>query len=121
VGKQINYGGAGSYDEGAAVFDYPATLREDGFALAGPWKLDYQGATAASDSSRIKLNYHAKDVYLVVGRTGTVTTTHDGATTALPISGPPTLHQIVAGTDTRRGELEVLLSAGLQAFSFTYG
>ncbi len=88
VGKQINYGGAGRYDEGAAVFDYPATLRQDGFALAGPWKLDYQGATAAGESSCIRLNYHAKDVYLVVGGTGTVTTTHEGRTIALPISGP---------------------------------
>jgi cytochrome c biogenesis protein CcdA/thiol-disulfide isomerase/thioredoxin len=121
VGKQVNYGGTGSYDEGTATFDYPATLREDSFALAGPWRLDYQGATAASDSSRIKLNYHAKDVYLVVGGTGTLTATPDGTTTTLPISGPPTLHQIVAGTDARRGELEVRLSPGLQAFSFTYG
>lgn len=121
VGKQVNYGGTGSYDEGAATFNYPTTLRGDSFALAGPWRLDYQGATAASDASSIKLNYHAKDVYLVVGGTGTVTVTRDGTTATLPISGPPTLHQIVADTNVRRGELEVRLSAGLQAFSFTYG
>ncbi|HUH69760.1 MAG TPA: cytochrome c biogenesis protein DipZ [Mycobacterium sp.] len=121
VGKQVNYGGTGSYDEGTADFAYPATLREDSFALSGPWSLDYQGATAAGDASRIKLHYHAKDVYLVVGGTGTVTVTRDGTTTALPISGPPTLHQIVADTEVHRGELEVGLGAGLQAFSFTYG
>jgi cytochrome c biogenesis protein CcdA/thiol-disulfide isomerase/thioredoxin len=121
VGKQVNYGGAGSYDVGAETFTYPATLREDSFALAGPWKLDYAGATAASDASNIKLNYHAKDVYLVVGGTGTVTATHDGAITTLPISGPPRLHQVLAGTDARRGELELHLSRGLQAFSISYG
>lgn len=121
VGKQVNYGGEGRYDEGTETFKYPGTLRTDSFALAGPWQLDYSGATAAGDASRIKLNYHAKDVYMVVGGTGTVTVNRDGTTTTLPISGPPGLHQIVAGSDVRRGELEVRLSRGLQAFTFTYG
>jgi cytochrome c biogenesis protein CcdA/thiol-disulfide isomerase/thioredoxin len=121
VGKQINYAGGGAYDQGSATFSYPAALPDDTFALCGAWTLDYQGASANSDTSSIKLNYHAKAVYLVVGGTGTVTVTRNGNTTTVPISGPPTLHQIVADTDVRRGQLEVRLSQGLQAFSFTYG
>jgi hypothetical protein len=31
------------------------------------------------------------------------------------------LHQIVAGDQVQRGQLEVRVSKGLQAFSFTYG
>ncbi|MFN3002835.1 cytochrome c biogenesis protein DipZ [Mycolicibacterium wolinskyi] len=121
VGKEINYAGGGVYDEGEATFAYPARLPEDSFALRGPWRLDYQGATAGADTSSIRLNYHAKDVYLVVGGTGTVTVIRDGATTTVPVSGPPTLRQVVAAGEVRRGELEVRLSQGLQAFSFTYG
>ena len=90
-------------------------------ALNGPWSLDYQGATADSDDSRIKLNYHAKNVYLVVGGTGTVTVTRDGKSTTLPIGGPPTSHQIAAGDRVADGTLEVRPSQGLQVFSFTYG
>jgi cytochrome c biogenesis protein CcdA/thiol-disulfide isomerase/thioredoxin len=121
VGKEVNYRGGATYDEGAATFAYPASLPDDSFALSGPWTLDYQGATAGGDASSIKLNYHAKAVYLVVGGAGSVTVTRAGVSTTIPISGPPTLRQIVADDQVRRGEVEVRLSQGLQAFSFTYG
>jgi cytochrome c biogenesis protein CcdA/thiol-disulfide isomerase/thioredoxin len=121
VGKMVNYAGTGVYDKGQTNFAFPAALPDDTFALQGPWALDYQGATADSDASTIKLNYHAKNVYIVVGGTGNLTVTRDGTTTTVPVSGPPTSHQIVAGNDVARGLLDVRLAKGLQAFSFTYG
>ncbi|MGC2652802.1 MAG: cytochrome c biogenesis protein DipZ [Mycobacterium sp.] len=121
VGKMVNYRGVGVYDEGSRAFSYPPSLAADSFALSGPWSLDYQGATANSDGSSIKLNYHAKNVYLVVGGTGTVTVTKDGKSSTLPISGPPTSHQILSADQVAPGTLEVKPSAGLQVYSFTYG
>jgi len=121
VGKKVNYGGQGVYDQGTATFDFPPNLADDSFALRGPWKLDYQGATAQSDGSAIALNYHARDVYMVVGGTGTVTVTRDGKTATIPVSGPPNMRQIVSGDDDGTGHVEVALSKGLQVFSFTYG
>jgi cytochrome c biogenesis protein CcdA/thiol-disulfide isomerase/thioredoxin len=121
VGKVVNYAGGGVYDKGQASFSFPPSVPDDTFALQGPWTLDYQGATADSDDSSIKLDYHAKNVYLVVGGTGKLTVTRDGKTTTLPISGPPTAHQIVSGNELDRGLLDVRLSKGLQVFSFTYG
>ena len=70
---------------------------------------------------RIALNYNAKNVYIVVGGEGSVVVTRNGKTTTVPISGPPTSRQIVSGDEVARGQLEVRLSKGLQAFSFTYG
>lgn len=121
VGKVVNYGGDGRYDEGSARFDYPARLPDDTFAYKGDWTLDYQGATADTPGSSIELNYRARNVYLVVGGTGTVTVTRDGESRQIPVSGPPTLRQIVTDDEVRRGLVEVQLSQGLQAFSFTYG
>jgi cytochrome c biogenesis protein CcdA/thiol-disulfide isomerase/thioredoxin len=121
VGKMVNYAGGGVYDKGQANFTFPAALPSDTFALQGPWTLDYQGATADSDNSSIKLNYHAKNVYIVVGGTGNLTVTREGKTTTIPVSGPPTSRQIVAGKDVARGLLDVRLDKGLQVFSFTYG
>ncbi|GBG35648.1 cytochrome c biogenesis protein DipZ [Mycobacterium montefiorense] len=121
VGKVVNYGGGGAYDEGSATFDYPPALAADKFALRGPWALDYQGATAAGDDSAITLNYHAKNVYVVAGGTGTLTVLRDGKAATLPISGPPTSHQLVAGDQVAPATLEVRPSRGLQVFSFTYG
>jgi cytochrome c biogenesis protein CcdA/thiol-disulfide isomerase/thioredoxin len=121
VGKVVNYAGIGTYDEGSFDFSYPKTLRQDSFALRGDWSLDYQGATSRDAGSEIALNYHAKDVYIVAGGTGALTVTRDGITSTVPISGPPTLHQIVDDPDIARGHLQVAVPAGLQVFSFTYG
>ncbi len=121
VGKMVNYAGGGLYDKGQANVVFPPALPNDSFALQGPWTLDYQGATADSDTSSIELNYHAKSVYIVVGGTGSLTVTRDGNTTTVPVSGPPTSHQIVNGNDVARGLLNVRCSEGLQIFSFTYG
>ncbi|VBA61782.1 cytochrome c biogenesis protein DipZ [Mycobacterium attenuatum] len=121
VGKVVNYGGGGQYDEGSATFDYPPNLAADSFALRGPWSLDYQAATAENEESSIKLNYHAKNVYVVAGGTGTLAVTRNGQTTTIPISGPPTSHQIVAGDRVESGTLEVRPGKGLRVYSFTYG
>jgi cytochrome c biogenesis protein CcdA/thiol-disulfide isomerase/thioredoxin len=121
VGKVVNYGGSGRYDQGAGDFDYPPSLPNDRFALRGRWTLDYQGATSGGNGASIALNYHAKDVYIVAGGEGTFTVTRDGKTTTVPISGPPTLHQIVAHDATQKDRLEVRVPEGIQVFSFTYG
>ena len=96
-------------------------LPDDSFALGGTWALDYQGITAQNDDNAIALNYHARNVYMVVGGTGTVTVTRDGKTTTIPVSGPPNMRQLVTDDQDGKGSLEVALSKGLQAFSFTYG
>jgi cytochrome c biogenesis protein CcdA/thiol-disulfide isomerase/thioredoxin len=121
VGKVANYAGEGAYDQGIRTFSLPKQLADDSFALRGTWALDYQGATAPNDDNAITLNYHARNVYLVVGGSGTVTVTRDGAKTTIPVSGPPNMRQIVADDEDGAGSLEVSLSKGLQAFSFTYG
>ena len=121
AGKALNYGGDGGYRAGTATFGYPATLPGDRFALRGRWTLDDQGATAESDDAAIRLNYTGKSVYVVVGGTGTITVTRGGKTTATPIGGPPTLHQIVADDTARRDQLDMQVSKGLQVFSFTFG
>ncbi|OBG40022.1 cytochrome c biogenesis protein DipZ [Mycobacterium sp. E3198] len=124
AGKAVNYGGGGEYQPGTATFAYPTTLPDDRFALRGRWTLDDQGATADSDGAAIRLNYTGKDVYVVVGGTGTITVTRDGRTTATTIGGPPTLHRIAGGDPgdaARRDQLDLQVGKGLQVFSFTFG
>ena len=102
-------------------------MASDRFALRGRWRLDDQGATAEDDGAgdtAVALNYTAKDVYVVVGGTGTLTVTRNKKTTTTPIGGPPTLHQIVGnnpGDTARRDQLEMRVTEGLQVFSFTFG
>jgi cytochrome c biogenesis protein CcdA/thiol-disulfide isomerase/thioredoxin len=121
AGKAVNYGGAGEYKAGTATFAYPPTLPDDRFALRGRWILDDQGATADSDDAAIRLNYTGKSVYVVVGGTGTITVVRGGKTTATPIGGPPTVHQIAAEETPGRDQLDMRVGKGLQVFSFTFG
>jgi cytochrome c biogenesis protein CcdA/thiol-disulfide isomerase/thioredoxin len=121
VGKVVNYDRTGKYDEGPATFVYPPTQAADSFALSGSWNLDYQGATATGDTSSIRLNYHARNVYVVAGGTGTLTVTRNGKTSAVPIGGPPNLHEIASAEEPGPGQLEARASQGVQVFSFTYG
>ncbi|MGH3580951.1 MAG: cytochrome c biogenesis protein CcdA [Mycobacterium sp.] len=116
-----NYEGSGAYVPGRANFDYPPELSEDSFALHGAWTLDRQSATADGDDDAIALNYHARDVYLVVGGTGTLTVTRDGQTTRIPVAGPPNMRQIVTSDTGGSGRVDIALSRGLQAYSLTYG
>jgi hypothetical protein len=121
VGKSGNYGGTGDYKAGVTTLSFPPNLADDKFALHGRWTLDNQGATADGDDSAVRLNYTAKDVYAVVGGSGTITVTRDGKTTTTPIGGAPTLHRIVADDSAHRDQLDMRVSKGLQVFSFTFG
>jgi cytochrome c biogenesis protein CcdA/thiol-disulfide isomerase/thioredoxin len=121
AGKAVYYGGGGEYKSGTATFGYPAQLADDRFALRGRWRVDDQGATADSDDAAIRLNYTGKNVYAVVGGTGTITVTRGGKTTATAIGGAPTLHQIVSDDTAHRDQLDMQVSNGLQVFSFTFG
>ncbi len=117
----VNYAGRGAYKPGTATFDYPAQLPADAFAFRGRWTLDPQAATAEDDDDTIALNYHARNVYLVVGGTGTLTVTKDGAVKRISVTGPPNMLQIVADDAGGNGHVEVALSKALQVYSFTYG
>lgn len=116
-----NYSGTTPYSTGAATFQYPPALRSDTFALRGSWGIDDESITAQNDNAAIELNYHGRNVYLVVGGTGTLTITRDGRTSTMPVDGPPNMRTVVANDDAGSGHVEIGLSPGLQAYSFTFG
>jgi hypothetical protein len=92
----------------------------DAFALTGTWTVAAQSITGGSDAG-IKLSFDASDVYLDVGGTGTVTATVNGRTTTYPISGAPDIYTVVSHSSPERGTVTISLSAGLAAYSFTFG
>lgn len=116
-----NYGGDEKYQAGSHDFHFPQHQPSDSFAYRGRWTLDPQRVTAESDDAAISLNYHARNAYLVVGGTGTLTITSDTGTTTQQISGPPTSHLVASSPDNNPRHLEISLSKGLQAYSFTFG
>lgn len=119
--KKVNYAGTEPYKAGVGLYTVPADQPGDSFSLKGSWDLGTQSITPAGDGSSIALNYHAKQVYIVVSGEGMIDVVRDGKTTSVAVSGTPTLHQIVDDPEIRGGKLEVKVPQGIQAYSFTFG
>jgi cytochrome c biogenesis protein CcdA/thiol-disulfide isomerase/thioredoxin len=87
-----------------------------GTFTVGPW------AATAGTKATMELNFMARDVYLVLGGTGTVQTSVGGGRASVTeVAGLPRLYTLVSGSDIRSGLLHLRLSPGVQAYDFTFG
>ncbi len=118
--RENSYAGASSQGSGVQEFRFPPAVPDDEFALSGVWKVSDERLTASRDA-RIRLNFQANDVYLDVSGTGTITATAFGKSRAYRVSGAPNIYTVVHQQDPKRGSLDVTLSPGLSAYSFTFG
>jgi len=121
LGKVVNFGGDEDYASGTNTYAYPKKLAADSFALKGDWALDFQNAKPEGGTGSIKLNYHASEVRMVLAGEGTVTLKVNGKTTTIDVSGTPDSYQLLKTDKNEKGTLEVTLSEGLEAYSFTFG
>ena len=66
--------------------------------MGGQWTVAAEKATAG-EGARLTFNYQAKDVYLVLGGTGTVgVQVNGGATRTVQVTGAPTLYTWSTGS-----------------------
>jgi cytochrome c biogenesis protein CcdA/thiol-disulfide isomerase/thioredoxin len=105
---------------GTHTYHYPLNVDPGYFTLSGTWTVTGESITAGKDAG-IALNFLADDIYLDVGGTGTLTVTVDGATTRYPVSGAPNIYTVLQRDRQESGVLQVKLSPGLSAYSFTFG
>lgn len=89
------------------------------YSLGGTWTLEDQPITAG-DNARLRLNYHAAWVQLVVSGKGTVTLHRgNGDTEEFPVHEDGTIDLVKGEEMSETIELEV--SEGLKLYSFTFG
>ncbi len=99
----------------------PDPVPQDMYAYSGSWSVASESATAGSDA-QLLLRFEAKDVYLVLGGTGTVEVSVDGRhTRTVAVSGVPRLYQLVGPGPYQQGLLTLTFSPGVQAYDFTFG
>jgi cytochrome c biogenesis protein CcdA/thiol-disulfide isomerase/thioredoxin len=107
--------------DGAAAYRFPATLAPDTFALAGSWNADPETLTSGP-GAQLKLNFQAKNVYLVLGGQGSVAVTVDGRPgPAITVAGPPKLYTLLSQPADQRRTLALTMTPGVQAYDFTFG
>jgi len=120
LGAERQQGFAGGTSYATGQFTLPATVPVNSFGLAGGWTIGQQSITAGT-GARIALAFHASDVYLDVGGTGTLTVSSAGTSKVIRVSGAPDIYTVAAQQPARDGSVTIDLSPGLQAYSFTFG
>jgi cytochrome c biogenesis protein CcdA/thiol-disulfide isomerase/thioredoxin len=105
-----------------ATYQFPArALRQDDLAYAGRWLVGGQ-RIVAGDDARLRLRFHARHVYLVLGGRGEVQVLVDGAPVrTVQVAGTPRLYTLAGYPRLTNGLLELRVSRGVQAYSFTFG
>jgi cytochrome c biogenesis protein CcdA/thiol-disulfide isomerase/thioredoxin len=104
-----------------ANYQAPPTIPPDEYAYDGSWSIGNESATAGP-GARIQLNFEAKNVYLVLGGTGSVAVSVDGRPSrTVVVSGEPKLYQLVSSATPERALLSVAASPGVAAYDFTFG
>ncbi len=104
-----------------ATYQLPSGLPADEYAYGGQWSIGGEASTAG-DGAQLELNFSAKDVYLVLGGTGTVQVRVGGALTkTVTVSGVPRLYQLVGPGPYQQNLLDLSFSPGVQAYDFTFG
>jgi cytochrome c biogenesis protein CcdA/thiol-disulfide isomerase/thioredoxin len=103
-----------------AQFTLAATVPRDSISFGGDWTLSGQTALAGP-GARLELNFHAGDVYIVLGGRGRVTTLLDGKPLGSISVTSDRLYTVFSSTLAQNGLLELRFTPGVQAFSFTFG
>jgi cytochrome c biogenesis protein CcdA/thiol-disulfide isomerase/thioredoxin len=95
-------------------------LSLDSISYGGQWTLSGQMALAGT-GARLELEFHASNVYIVLGGNGRVTTLLDGKPLGSIAVTQDRLYTVFSSTSPRIGRLELRFTSGVQAYSFTFG
>ncbi len=96
-------------------------LRPDELSYAGRWLVAGQRIVAGADA-KLRLDFRARDVYLVLGGRGDVQVRVGGALErTVHVAGTPRLYTLLSSPRVRHGLLELRFGRGVQAYSFTFG
>jgi cytochrome c biogenesis protein CcdA/thiol-disulfide isomerase/thioredoxin len=108
-------------DNAPARYQFPATLPPGYMGLSGTWNVHAQEATAGA-GAQLELSFLAREVYLVLGGSGTVTIGVAGhQPQTITVSGVPRLYTLYQGSSAQLGRLLLHVSPGVQAYDFTFG
>jgi hypothetical protein len=103
-----------------AIFELAASVPPSSISYSGWWTLTGQYALAGS-GARLELHFIARDVFIVLGGTGKVTTMLDGKPLGSIDVRSDRLYTVLRSNAMRNGLLDLRFSPGVQAYSFTFG
>ncbi|HET9461985.1 MAG TPA: hypothetical protein VFO56_08620, partial [Gaiellaceae bacterium] len=105
-----------------ADYSFPERqLGTDELAYSGRWTVEPSRIVAGRDA-RLRLNFQANDIFLVLAGRGQVRAFVDGRPVrTVRVSGTPRLYTIARYPRLTRGLLELRFDPGLEGYAFTFG
>jgi len=105
-----------------ANYQFPRrSLGPDELAYAGEWTVE-PSRILAGDNARLRLNFQANDIFLVLAGSGRVQALVDSRLArTIRVSGTPRLYTIARYPRLTRGRLELRFAPGLEGYAFTFG
>jgi cytochrome c biogenesis protein CcdA/thiol-disulfide isomerase/thioredoxin len=114
------YAGSPVSPDAERTYTFARALPRDFLSYAGTWRIGDERAVAVADA-RLRLHFHARNVYLVLGGHGSVQVlVHGEPTRSVSVAGDR-LYTLVGGSRLRDGLLELRFSPGVDAYAFTFG
>jgi cytochrome c biogenesis protein CcdA/thiol-disulfide isomerase/thioredoxin len=101
-------------------YAFPDQLPRDSLAYAGEWIIRDENAVTGT-AARLRLHFHARFVYVVLGGHGRVRALVDGRPIGAQQVDSNRLYTVVRGAQIRDAVLELRFSPGVEAYSFTFG
>lgn len=120
--RSANLNGTGKLTPNKSVaFGLNPAQPNDTFSLGGQWAVGTQSVTSTK-GSQARLNYQAAKVFHVLSGEGTVTVSIPGEPDkTIKVSGTPNLYTLVDKPSQERKTMTLTYSAGVSAFTFTFG
>ncbi len=115
-----NYVGTAVSPDSEADYKLPVAVPQNTFAYGGRWRVGGQEVIAGKDA-KLRLHFHAKNVYVVLGGHGTVRALIDGKPVRTLNVNAQRLYTVRASPKTADATLELQFTPGIQGYSFTFG
>ena len=101
-------------------YAFPARLADNQLAFGGRWRVEDERAVAGRDA-RLRLDYRARDVFLVLTGRGEVRVLVDGQPERVVRVSGDRLYQLVERPKLGDHLLELRFTPGVAAYAFTFG
>jgi cytochrome c biogenesis protein CcdA/thiol-disulfide isomerase/thioredoxin len=115
-----NYTGSPLRTDRSAAYRFPASLTQDSYAYAGTWNVEGE-RIVAGENARLRLNFTARTVHLVLTGRGTVTVELNGKPQRSVRIDGDRLYTLVTQERAADGLVELSFTPGLAAYAFTFG
>ena len=115
-----NYVGTNPVPNVMTTYHFASSIPDNTLSYDGQWRLGAQQIVAGANA-RLRLQFGAKNVYIVLGGHGTVQSLINGKPAGTIEVNAQRLYTVRASDKWESALLELRFSPGIQAYSFTFG